>query len=585
MGAPGVILSNAAGGWAGSSDEKCGDWRHFSLICFFAMRLPYAILNVLALGLVLGSGVSAQCRFPGKFNSRTLTYRFRPELTGAGLVLHVLLELETDENGERTLALPTRWAGEAFSSMSNLHAVSSGALLADGADADTKVLRYPPHRRVSLEYDLRKDFPGRLVHPLQFHPVLMLEYLQITGSNAFVAPKLAPAERATVNFDWQSLPKDWILATSFGTSASQSGRCQSNTGRWIDINDGLYAAGMFRVHPFKIGRRAAVLAIRGNWPFTDDEAVAKIARVMGTVRDFWHDDKFPYFLVTMIPFDSDHGSGDGSAFTNAFWMYLSRLDPLNGVVLSQLAHETFHGWDPMKMGIIPSDADEESMKWFREGPTDYYAHLLTLMAGETSAAEYIASLNDDLRKFPVSKSEYVRGRIISLWLDATIRSESGGKHSLDDVMFDMVRDRRMPLTLERIFSTAGRYVSPASASLLRDAVTKHGDLAAPAQIPSVSFCAHPVLENLATFDLGLDLTHSAASGRITGVIPDSPAYMAGLRDGQSLHGHLSVNNGDPDRLAIFTIRTEAGDKEIQFYPRGKSIPVWQYHVNQCQPSP
>lgn len=535
-------------------------------------------IRLAIVGLLFGIPcmLRGQCNFARKFTSHTLTYRFHPEVTQAGLVLHVTLELQTDNNGSRVLQLPTSWAGETLHAMTNLHVVSEGAELEDGPGGDTKLLRAKPNHQVTIEYDLKKDFPGPLVHPMQFHPVLMPEYLEFTGSNALVAPKLDPAGRVTVNFDWQGLPRSWVLATSFGTSSTESGRCQSHTGSWIDIDDGLYTAGDFRIQKFKIGRRPAILAIRGTWSFTDEEAIQQIEAVIGTVRSFWHDDNFPYFLVTVKPYDRDHGSSDGSAFTNAFWMYVSRLDSLSGL-LPQLAHESFHAWDPMRMGLY---SDEESIKWFREGTTEYYAQLLTLKAGEISPSAYITSLNNDLRKFPVSKSEYVRGRIISLWLDATIRRESGNKHSLDNVMFDMVRDGRKPLTLERIFTTSGRYLSPASLSLLRDAVTKHADLSAPAQIPAVNLCARPVLEDLSTFELGLDLSHSHATGTVTGVVPDSPAYIAGLRDGQRLHGHLSVDNGNPDSLAIFTISTEAGDKEIKFYPRGKTLPVWQYHLDQ-----
>ncbi len=79
------------------------------------------------------------------------------------------------------------------------------------------------------------------------------------------------------------------------------------------------------------------------------------------------------------------------------------------------------------MGMLPTGYDEELIKWFREGPTEYYAQLLTYRAGELSASNYVNSLNKDLLSFPTSTSEYVRGRVISLWLDGTIRRESGGQ--------------------------------------------------------------------------------------------------------------------------------------------------------------
>jgi hypothetical protein len=95
-------------------------------------------------------------------------------------------------------------------------------------------------------------------------------------------------------------------------------RCQSYSGPWSGVRQALFAAGEFRIHRFQVGARPAVLAIRGEWTFSDDEAITDIQKAVGIVREFWHDDNFPYFLVTLKPFDNDSGQGDGSAFTNAF---------------------------------------------------------------------------------------------------------------------------------------------------------------------------------------------------------------------------------------------------------------------------
>ena len=128
--------------------------------------------------------------------------------------------------------------------------------------------------------------------------------------------------------------------------------CQSYSSPWSDVQQALFAAGDFRVHRFQIGVRPVVLAIRGEWTFSDDEAIAAIQKAVGIVRDFWHDDNFPYFLVTLKPFDNDSGQGDGSAFTNAFWLYLSRRDSISaGWPALTLIHETFHEWDPLRMGV------------------------------------------------------------------------------------------------------------------------------------------------------------------------------------------------------------------------------------------
>jgi predicted metalloprotease with PDZ domain len=525
----------------------------------------------------------AQCRFPVTPHEPTITYRFHPEVTPAGLVLHVRFSFRTSADGTQTLVLPTQWAGEALHAVTNLRAVSRGASLEKGADADTRIVRAAPHRSVVIAYDLQKDWNGPLVSPLQFHPVLMPEYVEFTGSNALVRPELDDRATETANFDWQALPTTWVLATSFGTSASAADRCQTYTGSWRDVDEGLYAAGDFRVHRFQINGSPAFLAVRGVWTFSDDDAVKDVQKVVGMVRTFWHDDNFPYFLVTLSPYDQDHGSSDGSAFTNAFWMFVSRLDSFSGL-LPQLAHESFHAWDPKRMGSEPTGYSEDLIKWFREGPTEYYAQLLTYKAGELTASEYINSMNIALRRFPISNDEYVRGRIISLWLDGTIRRESRGQHSLDDVMFDMVRTGDQPYTLDRILATAGQYLSPESRTLLEQAVSHHGDLPAPEHLPILGDCAHASLDDVPTFDLGFDFDRSRSTGTVAGVVENGPAFNAGLRDGQSLLGN-SFYKGDPERMARFKVHTDAGDKQIDFYPRGKTIQAWQYHIDknkQCQ---
>lgn len=539
------------------------------------MRLGF-VLAWLSVILSNACGVNAQCRFGKTDAQASVTYRFQPEINSDSLVLHVTMEFKVGADGTRTLQLPVQWAGETLHSLTNLQVVSKNAYLSDTKSSDLKVAHTSRNHSLIITYDLHRDWPGRLVHPMQFHAVLMPTYFEFTGSNALIALRIDNSARETANFDWQRLPGSWALATSFGDTTSTTGRCQSYTGTWREIHNGLYAAGDYRIHHFQIGRRPAVLAIRGSWTFTDDDAIKQIQKVVGLVRDFWHADNFPYFLVTVKPYDQDHGSSDGSAFTNAFWMYLSRLDSLDGL-LPQLAHESFHHWNPSRMGVQGSGADYEDTKWFQEGFTEYYAQLLTYRAGEQSASKYLESINSDLHNFPVSKSEYVRGRIIALWLDGTIRRESNGQHSLDDVMFEMERTADQPYNLARILETAGRYISAESLDQLQKAVADHGDLTPPEEIPSTNICARPSPQELPTFDAGLDLTHSYASGVVVGVVENGPAFSAGLRDGQRVV-RISVDRGYPERLAKITIHTETGDQEIAFYPRGKTVKAWQYQA-------
>lgn len=535
-------------------------------------------LALIALGLLsLPLPLRAQCHFTSKRHQQTITYRFQPEATPYGLVLHVTFEFRAGPDGTATLIVPTGWAGEKLHAITGLRTLSRGASLAGTAHESIKLLHARPNRKVLVAYDLHKDWTGPLIAPFQFHPVILSEFIEFTGNNALVHLQLPDGAQETANFDWRQLPPSWILATSFGTTTTADGRCQTFTGSANKVNGALYsAASDFRIHHFLIDGKPAILAARGTWTFPDDEAIADIQKTVSAVRGFWHDNNFPYFLVTLAPYDQDHGSSDGSAFTNAFWMFVSRKDSISSL-LPQLAHESFHAWDPGKMGSVPSDYHGGPFKWFSEGATEYYAQLLTYRAGQQSAAEYVRQLNVILRRFPTATDEYVRGRIISLWLDGAIRSESHGQHSLDDVMFDMVRTGNQPFTLDRILATADRYLSPDSQTLLQRAILHHGDLPAPAQLPVLGACAHASLQNVDSYDLGFDFPASRAAHALTGVATNGPAFKAGLRNGQRVLGY-SIYNNDSTRLATITISTADGPQKISYYPGGQSLQVWQYRL-------
>ena len=260
---------------------------------------------------------------------------------------------------------------------------------------------------------------------------------------------------------------------------------------------------------------------------------------------------------------------------------MSSKDSINGL-LPQLAHESFHAWDPKSMGTIPSGYDERYIRWFNEGTTEYYAQLLTLRAGLLSPGDYVASLDGVLRRFPNSSDEYIRGRIISLWLDGTIRSESHGRFSLDSVMFDMVKGAKQTFTYERLLATIDKYLSPHSRTLLHEAIMSSGNLPVPPSIPQFQGCAKAVLKALPVFDLGFDFDGSKTSKIVNGVRQAGAAYAAGLRDGQKLLSY-SFPKEQPDRLVTLRVSSDLGEQRISYYPRGSAVNVWQYEFVSQQP--
>ena len=545
------------------------------------MKLAWYLgLRGLAVALVLlaaGSAVGlAQCSFPSTGSGRIINYSFDPTITPAGLVLHVTLSFRGGSEGMEEIEVPTEWAGQSLHAVTNLQGLSQDTVISESGTAGRKTIRYPSNQTIVLGYDLVKDWTGPFVHPLQFHPVLMAQYFEINGANALVYPKLEPRAPVRVNFDWQKLPAGWVLATSFGTASAPEGRCQSYSGPWEAVEDALFAAGEFRIHRFEIGKQPAVLAILGQWTFSDEEAIADIQKAVGIVRDFWHDYEFPYFLVTLKPYETGKGSSDGSAFTNAFWMYMSPPDSISAL-LPVLVHETFHAWNPRRMGYTTEDT-ETSLDWFSEGFTQYYAYLLTYRAGLMTLPAYIERINGYLRDYPNSTDHYIRGPVVALWLDGEMRRKSHGKRSLDNVMFDMLRGADSQLTKARILQAAGRYLARDARRQLARAVEPGAAMPVPGD-GALGPCAHRSMKQVQVFDLGFDFETSMAAHRVTGVKEEGPAFKAGLRDGQTLNG-WSVYNNQPEKMATFHIRTEAGPKVIEYYPSRTVAGVPQYDLDQ-----
>lgn len=556
------------------------------------------VLVLMTCATAFAARCHGQCSFPQSSASGALTYIFQPTVTDGKLIIRVNVEFQGGRKGTADLELPSEWAGQSHleSEVTNLRAVSSNTVILDTPRRNIKTLRFSPNHVVTLSYDLEKDWSGAFEYPKQFRVVLEPEFFEFNTQNALVHPKLNRTDVVTVHFDWTGLPADWRLATSFGIED----RCQSFSGLWHKVNDALFAGGDFRLHRITVAGQLLVVAIRDKWPFADDEAVERIQKIVAAERNFWHDNNFPYYLITIKPFDAQKGSTDGSAFTNAFWLYLLRSQDFSYGVQYLLAHESFHAWNPHKMGPIPEPG--ESVHWFTEGFTVYYSDLLLVRADLLSVPEYVERLNRriyDYASSPVknlsnqemvaryhedgslSQLPYIRGAVIALWLDAQIRKESKHRFSLDTVMHGLVRDTskdpRRPLTTQRVLRAAAKYLNVEAVQILSRFIGKGETIPIP-DFP-LSSCARLTVDQIPSFDLGFDREILLAKNRVSGVNPESEAFKAGLRDGQEVVG-MSIYWNDVSKPVRLKIRPADGQQTIEYFPRGKTIPVPQYHIDE-----
>lgn len=176
-----------------------------------------------------------------------------------------------------------------------------------------------------------------------------------------------------------------------------------------------------------------------------------------------------YFLFQFLPYTAYHGveHADSTVIT---------LGPCTGEhtgvfyekLLGVSSHELFHAWNITRIRpaeLTPYDFGRENYfetGYVAEGFTTYYGDLMLVRSGVYRQDWYLAELNNLLARHfqnfgrfnqSVAQSSfdlwldgyqtgapnrkvsiYVKGAIIALMLDLTIRLKSRGKHSLDDLM-------------------------------------------------------------------------------------------------------------------------------------------------------
>jgi predicted metalloprotease with PDZ domain len=554
----------------------------------------------LLIALAFASHVSiAQCAFANKKSQRSLSYSFEPIFSGDNLVLRVTLEFVGGRSGEAELEVPFSYAGQQQLSkaFTELKVLSSQTTLRNASSASNKILNFPAGKTVRLSYLLIKDWSGPLNSDTRFRPILERDHFQLLSETALVKPKLDSASIQDVYFDWQKLPASWSLASSFGVDD----RCQSFHGAWKDFETALFVGGDYRIQRATISGNSLILATRGTWSFTDDEWTRQVQRIIETERNFWHDNSFPYQLVTLAPFDQDGGSSGGSAYTNAFMMHLPRNASFSYSVIALLAHENFHTWNPYKLGGEQGTA----MSWFTEGFTRYYTDLILLRSNFISLSEYIDHTNEKLRKYELSPARNIsnaeltaqhesdrslsevpgeRGMVVALWFDSHIRQQTKNRASLDSIMLELFREGRrrgFHLTMGRIIHIFEGYLNANNRRLLRRYIEDGSAIPVPEF--ALAPCVRVRTESAFQFELGFDEESVRAKFVVSGVKPDSEAFKAGIRDGQKIT-RVSVYWNDTSKPVKLTVRSSDGNHSLEYYPRGPSRQIQQYYMDvNCSP--
>ncbi|CAJ0691263.1 hypothetical protein R82526_03623 [Ralstonia mannitolilytica] len=275
--------------------------------------------------------------------------------------------------------------------------------------------------------------------------------------------------------------------------------------------------------------------------------------------------------------------------------------------LGLVSHEYFHTWNVKRIkpaAFVPYALDREvhtPLLWLFEGFTSYYDDLMLVRSGLISEAQYLEMIaktwNGVLRgsgrlKQSVAESSfdawtkyyrqdenapnaivsyYTKGSLVALALDLTIRTQTGGDRSLDDVMRALWaaygRDFYAPGHVQRGVTEAELVALMEETTglrlrtLVRQATEGRDDLPLPALFKAMGVSATRKAVDSA---LALGVKAGAENGfvKLQQVFDGGPAQRGGLSAGDLI-------------VAVDGLRVPAGqlDKTLTRYRAGDTVPV------------
>jgi predicted metalloprotease with PDZ domain len=528
-----------------------------------------------------------------------LSYEVSPIISDDSPRLKISLSFDGDRSGKTRVELPSKFAGQQqlYNGIQDLRVLTPGAKIHDTDKSEIKEVVHAPGEKIVLEYLLVQDWPGdprpgsaSFSAGSGYRPVIKKEYFHLLGNGVWILPEFqsVPSDeiKLQVSINWNNFPPEWKLANSFGTGQAEQIFQTSPEG----FSSSVFVGGDFRIQQRQINGNNIFTAVRGNFSFTDEEFAGRVQKIVETERDFWHDRKHPFYLVTVLPLEKQPGSfsAGGTGLTDSFATFISENMTLDSISFL-IAHEYFHNWNTLSFGGMKEP--EALLYWFSEGFTDYYTYRLLRNAGLMDEKKYLAKYNEFLneyylspvrnesnqrvqadffKNYDVSKLPYRRGFLLATKWDRIIRQNSKGKKSLDDVMRNILRDAKKgktkQISKEYLISVLSKYATYDFATDVEKYVENGETIGSFHGV--FGSCVEEYQDEFHRFELGFALD-SLKAKIISGVLENSAAYDAGMRNGQKIVERKPVYLNSPDKTVEMTVEEKGRNKSIIFFPRSK----------------
>jgi len=369
-------------------------------------------------------------------------------------------------------------------------------------------------------------------------------------------------------------PADWTVATQLERRSGGSGHAFSAPTYHRLADSPTIAAPDLAIWDFDVDGAAYHLVFRSVQgeldlgEYTREGILADLTRLSAETAaiigvtpfdEYWH-------LFQLVPYPFGHAVEHESSASYVVQDAVFRSPAGYEGFLSIIAHELFHAWNVKRVrpaALWPYDYSTPQLSrlhWVTEGVTSYYEGVILSRAGLMGEDRFWQALQSDIRNLQNSPgrmvtsaelssltswhsgygdgnpnqaiSFYLKGSILGLFLDLTIRDATDGARGLDDVMRLLweryyAQGRGYP---EDGFQTAAEEVAGISLDdFFARYVAGTDELPYDEILSVVGVTARQVADpDRAAATFGWRLRSQDGTVTVAGVLPDGPAVTAGI---------------------------------------------------------
>jgi hypothetical protein len=407
------------------------------------------------------------------------------------------------------------------------------------------------------------------------------------ASTFLILPQMKTAYRTDIHWDLSAMPAGAVGMSTYGVGDIHL----DSTASAELLAQGYFFGGKIHRYPSRPAANGFFSAWQGTPPFDAEALMHWTEQLYDYYFDYFKPGKaWPYaVLLRRNLINAGGGVEVGGSFIGTFGAD-TKAEPLK----LTLAHEMVHTF----IGALDG-GDELAGSWFSEGIAVYYERLLPLRSGQITPNDFLQDLNttagryytDALIHAPNSDIPlkfwadtrirvlpYDRGSLYFAVVDSQVRKASGGKRSLDDLVFAMIerRNHRLPMDQATWLQILTQELGPAGQTGLQAML--NGEVMLP-DSDAFGPCFARTTKPLRRYELGFDSRVLMEPSRIVrGLVSGSAAERAGLRNGDQIVKPVPQDGIQANQTEILHLEIKRDGKvfSLSYLPRGETVQAYQW---------